>query len=293
MKIINLIIVLSLFCHAALVNAYLTPQDIKQLPFKPAEYRLTYGKDPNEFGDLRLPKDIKGPYPVLVIIHGGCWMSKIATLDIMSAFAEKFTRQGFATWNIEYRSIDNPGGGWRGTFLDILHAIHYLEKIAPQYHLDLQNVIVIGHSAGGHLALWAAGSKQLKIPLKGVIDLAGPGNLRAFMQKQESVCGEKVVNHLLGDDPEKMTERLQQTSPYEMLPLGIKQILMTGDHDAAVDPEQGNAYVKSAKEKGDDAKFILVPNAGHFEVIAPESAAFPLIEEAVKSLINPVQQKDN
>src|SRR5215813_5200034 len=128
-------------------------------PAPPADHRLAYGSNEFEFGELRLPKS-PGPYPVAVIIHGGCWMSQYG-LTYMGHLSAALTEAGVATWSIEYRRIGNQGGGWPGTFEDAARATDHLRTLAKSYPLDLNRVIAIGHSAGGHLALWLAERKNL------------------------------------------------------------------------------------------------------------------------------------
>lgn len=271
----------------------LTANDIKTIPFKKANHRLHYGQEAQQYADLRLP-NTKGPHPILVIIHGGCWLSKFANLDIMSAFAERFTDKGFSTWNIEYRCMDQ-GGGWPGTFLDVGQAVDYLDKIAAQYDLDLSNVTVIGHSSGGHLALWVSSRHQLPldsplishnmIRIKAAVNLAGEGDLRAFLPIQRIACGESVIEPLLGNSSTTFDERILHSSPIELLPTGVKQLVISGSEDRAVPVSLSEAYLQAAKKAGDNVEFICIPNAGHFEVISPKSNAWPIIEEAVLKLI--------
>ena len=117
---------------------------------------IAYGPDPSQFGELYLP-DAAGPNPVVVTIHGGFWRSMYNLGEIQDV-AAALPDEGYAVWNIEYRRIGQPGGGYPGTLQDVARAIDYLRVLAPQYGLDLERVITLGHSAGGHLALWAAGS---------------------------------------------------------------------------------------------------------------------------------------
>jgi acetyl esterase/lipase len=272
---------------------FLTPQDIVKIPFTKAEHRIFYGADPRQYGDLRLPSE-KGLHSVLVVIHGGCWSSKFGGIDYMSPVAEQFTKSGLATWNIEYRCIGNIGGGWPGTFHDVGNAIDYLRLLAPKYQLDLNNVAVIGHSAGGHLALWAGArpclqqQSELYLPdplaLKAVIDLGGPGDLRRFLSLQQECCNDQVINQLLGDQAEFFEQRLAEASPYEMLPLAVRQILITGEYDKAATPEGMEAYYTKAKKLGDDIELLILPNAAHFEVIDPSNSAWQPIENKVKQI---------
>src|SRR5262245_38970909 len=116
--------------------------------------RIAYGPHPLQVGDLRIPSG-PGPHPVAVVIHGGCWVNLFG-LDLMDAMSDTLTAAGVATWNIEYRRIDDPGGGYPHTFLDVGLAVDTVRDLAPRYNLDLGRVITVGHSAGGHLGLWAA-----------------------------------------------------------------------------------------------------------------------------------------
>src|SRR5437870_4328814 len=171
------------------MNSY-NMEDILSLPPPKADYRLHYGPDPLHFGDLRLPSaEIwgQGPYPVAIVIHGGFWR---AQYDLLHAghMCAALTATGLATWNIEYRRIGNSGGGWPGTFQDVTMAAAHLRKITEEHNLDLERAVAIGHSAGGHLALWLAGCHRVPegdplhvadpLPLVGAVSLAGVVDLR-------------------------------------------------------------------------------------------------------------------
>src|ERR1700674_3192823 len=159
----------------------MSSDDILTLPPPPADTRLSYGTDPNQFGDLRLPKT-KGPVPLVMNIHGGFWRAKY---DLAHAghLCAALTAKGVATWNIEYRRVGNPGGGWPGTFEDIRNAYRYLPQIAKRYDFDSTKILVMGHSAGGHLALCLAAHES---SLKRVISLAGVGDLQQGWGEQLS-----------------------------------------------------------------------------------------------------------
>jgi acetyl esterase/lipase len=156
----------------------------------------------------------------VVVIHGGCWLQSVATLDYLSPLAEALTDAGWASYNLEYRSTDSSGGGWPGTFEDIAAAIDFTPMLAATYNLDLSRLAVVGHSAGGHLALWAASRNQL--PAQSVlyrpqpvvpataVGLAAITDLANYPQQNPS-CGRPIAA-LVGQQP-ATPERLAETSP--------------------------------------------------------------------------------
>ena len=267
----------------------LTYQDIEKLPVPPADHRIAYGDDPLQFGELRLPEG-KGPHPVAVVIHGGCWFSEYDIRHVGN-FAAALTKTGVATWVLEYRRIGDAGGGWPGTFEDVARGADYLRVLGRSYPLDLKRVVVVGHSAGAQLALWLAARRQLPkssplyapkpLPLRGVISLAGITDMKAFRPR----CDD-AVSQLLGGPPEKFPQRYQQTSPIELLPLGVRQWLFHGARDRIVPVGQSREYEAAAKKRGDHVKLTVLDDAGHFELIAPQSSAWHAVEEAVRALLN-------
>lgn len=283
------------FFQETYADNYLTVKDILNLPRNAATKRITYGGEPLQFGDLRIPQG-KGPFPVVILIHGGCWLSKIANLEIMSPLASAFQKAGIATWNIEYRSVDNEGGGWPGTFQDVGNGIDYLKNIAQDYHLDLTRVVLLGHSAGGQLALWGAARHNLSkksvlftakpLPIRGVVDLAGPPSLSGFFPLQGCVCKENVITKMMGGSPFEKPQRYQEASASNLLPLRIKQILINGKDDFAVPPIFEEEYQRAAQKKGDDVRLIEIPHAAHLEPISPQSNMWPLIKKSVINLFS-------
>lgn len=289
---LTLLLASVLCCLASLTaNAqFLRPQDVVKLPSSPADHRIQYGSDPLQFGDLRLPK-IAGPHPVAIVIHGGCWLTRFADVQGTAAMSDALTKAGVATWNIEYRRVDSAGGGWPGTFLDIANAVDHLRQIAKPHRLDLQRVMVVGHSAGGHFALWAAARHRLPktsplfianpLRVQAVVNLAGPGNLKSMLPLQQRVCGDVPITKLVGGTPEEVADHYREASPAELLPLKVEQVLITGAKDGAVPPALGKEYEEAARRKGDKVRMIVVENAAHFEVIAPGTPAWKIVEEAV------------
>lgn len=254
--------------------------------------RLYYGTDENQFADLRIPNGA-GPHPVIVIIHGGFWYARYG-LDLMDAMAEDLTARGYATWNLEYRRVGQSGGGFPGTLQDVSRAVDYLRDISDTYLLDLTQVVAVGHSAGGHLALWVGGRHRLTqasslrtnadsfLPLKGVVSLAGVSDLkRMYEVRQEN---SPVVN-FLGGTPTEFPERYQESSPLELLPLGISQVLIHGTEDVNVPIEISRNYYQAAKSLRDQIELIELPGIEHFKVIDPKSEIWRLISDAIDELI--------
>lgn len=264
--------------------------DILQLPPPRADARIAYGTDPSQFGDLRLPAG-PGPHAVVIVIHGGFWKAAYS-LDHIGTLCAALTRAGVATWSLEYRRIGNPGGGWTGTFEDVAKGADYLHSVAPKHRLDTTRVAAIGHSAGGHLALWLAARRRIPmgspiysadpLRLRGAVALAGVVDLkRAWQLKLSS----NIVTALLGGSPDEFPDRYRAASPIELLPIGSTQRLIHGTKDEVVPFEISEDYVKAAVAVGDDAKLIALPGAGHFEVIDPRSAEWPQIQHTITSLV--------
>jgi acetyl esterase/lipase len=270
------------------------PAEFQPLPIKPAAHRIAYGDDPNHFADLRVPATAV-PHPVVVQVHGGCWKADYSTLRDMAPMAEALQAAGLATWNVEYRRLPQPGSGWPGTFQDAGRAVDDLRTIAGKYRLDLGRVVLLGHSAGGHLALWVAARKNLPagsplhvadpLPVRGVVDLAGPGDLEAEIAVEIGACQGRVVEQLLGGSPAEVPEIYRQASPSKLLPLGVPQILIWGDRDNLRPVLSGERHAQAAAAAGDAISLVIVPGLGHFEVASPFSPAWPKVRDAVESLL--------
>ena len=279
------------------VAAQLSQQDVARLNVAPADHRIAYGSDVMQFGDLRLPEG-SGPHPLAIIVHGGCWLAAFADLQLMAPLSDALRRAGIATWNIEFRSVDRPGGGWPNTLLDVASAVDYSRELATRYRLDLKQVVVMGHSAGGHLAQWAAARHRLPessplfrenpLQVSGMVGLAGINDLQRYFHESAS-CG-KSIPRLLGGSPAEVPERSREASPVEMLPLGVKQVLIIGSRDTIVHPQHNRTYADMARKSGDDVDLMVLDGAAHFDVIAPNSPVWPTIEAAVRSMFHLVKK---
>ena len=170
-----------------------------------------------------------------------------------------------------------------------------MRTIAKEYPLDLTRVVTIGHSVGGHLALWAAARSRLPegsplhrddpLPLRAAIALGGPGDLRDFHGYAQKICGaENVIEKLMGGAPDAVKDRYAQASPVELLPLGVHQVLIVGADDGVMPGTAREKYEAAAKRAGDTVEVVVVPG-GHFEVIAPTSTAWPIVRNRIVQLL--------
>ena len=273
--------------------ALMAPGVLETLPADAADFRIRYGNEPSQFGELRVPAG-NGPHPVVVLIHGGCWKAQYASLRDLAAMADAFKAAGIASWNIEYLRLGEPGGGWPGTYRDAAAGVDHLRVLAQAHDLDLSRVVVLGHSAGGHLAHWSAARGRLSakselynpnpLPLSGIINLAGRMDMADGIDAYENMCRDRVVRGLLGGDPRTMPQRYHDSSPMALLPLGVPQVMIWGDHEDFVPEPLVRSYVAVAKRAGDPVELIIVPNAGHFETASPNSSAWPVVLGAVQRL---------
>ena len=285
---------LSVLATGAAAAAPLSYQELLARDRPAATKRIPYGALPSQFGELWLPTD-GGRHRVVVLIHGGCWSALFPGLEMMSYLADDLRRRGNAVWNIEYRRLGEAGSGYPGSFDDIGRGIDWLATLAKTYPLDLGNVVVVGHSAGGHFALWAAARPRLpadsllfrKEPLriKGVVSLAGIADLKLYRARGPGQCSEaRVVNLLVNAEARWSEDVFADTSPAAMLPLGVPQIVISGAYDSIVPPAFGRYYSQMAATAGDKVEEITIPNAGHFELIDPKGPAFEQVRAAIERL---------
>lgn len=227
----------------------------------------------------------RAPHSILAVaIHGGYWRVRYG-LDHLRPFCAALAAAGFAVASLEYRRLGEPGGGWPGTLEDIAHALHSLPGEAAQMGLSFSRVLLLGHSAGGQLALWGASSAQAKaagLNLAGVVALAAVSDLVAASHLNLS---NGVVRELLGGSPEQVPERYRAASPVEFLPLRVPTVLVHGTEDADVPYALSPAYVQKARAAGDEARLVTLKGGGHFDVIEPESPHWPAVLKAIESLV--------
>ena len=244
--------------------------DILDLMPPKADLRIAYGDDPNQFIDLRLPKE-KGLHPVAICIHGGYWRKKY-DLEYFGHLCAALTSKGLATANLEYRRVGNAGGGWPGTFADVRAACQYLTQNAGKYAFDLKHVLAIGHSAGGQLALCLAAHEpeiRAAISLAGVLDLQRAYDLH---------LSNDAVVEFLGGTPSEVPDHYREADPMK-LDVRAQQFLVHGLKDDIVPAEFSADYARAKVKKR--ATLMEIPGAGHFEIVDPRSQAWLDVETAV------------
>lgn len=257
----------------------------------PADHRLPYGQGRLQFADLRLPAG-PGPHPGLIVIHGGFWRSRYDLLHIGHLCTE-LTAAGIATWNIEYRRVGDPGGGWPGTFHDVVSASHAFFAVAPAYRVDRARISVIGHSAGGHLALWVASQSDsvggnplpaLQYRLDAAISLAGVLDLHAASALGLS---DHAVSRFLGGSPAGVPDRYTATSPLSLFPAACPRLLIHGAADEIVPATFSKRYLTAATRAGDHTVSVsILPDTDHFDLIDATSHAWPAVAAAITDTVH-------
>jgi acetyl esterase/lipase len=248
---------------------------------------ISYGEAALQVADLWLPAG-PGPHPTVLMVHGGCWQTEIADRRIMNWIAEDLKRRGIAVWNIDYRGVDRPGGGYPGTFLDAAAAADALRGQAREHRLDLSHLVAIGHSAGGHLALWLAGRARLPegsplrspdpLPIQEVISLGGLPDLEEAA-RSENGCGNEVIGRLTNG-------HFADTSVPRLAPLGLPQVLINGRQDRIIPTAYAEGYARPMRAAGDDVRVRMIDRTGHIELIAPETPAWAAAVEEIERALH-------
>jgi acetyl esterase/lipase len=233
-----------------------------------------YGEDdPRQLGEWWLPAGA-GPFPLVVLVHGGYWRP-VYDLTLEHAVASALVARGFAVWNVDYRASDAP---WPSTLLDVAAALDAVPHSPVAARLDLGRTAVVGHSAGGHLALWAASRARLPEGAPG----AGPELVPALVVAQAPVAdlrlaaaqglGSGAVLALLGGTPGQVPERYAVADPAQLLPTPARVVCVHGQDDDVVPLSQSEAYAEAARAAGVEVEVMMVPG-GHFEHLDPASEA--------------------
>jgi acetyl esterase/lipase len=266
-------------------GAPMTLDDYLALNGRAPDLRVDYGSGPSQFAELFLPSG-DGPFPVVALIHGGCWTVQYGGITQMRNLATDLAQQGMAVWSIEYRCHDQPGGGYPGMYQDVAQALDRLRTLAAPQRLDLARVVLVGHSAGGHLAQWAAARARLPrssplfadhpLPVPVVISLGGLADLRNEAALIQCSC-ERDTAQLAGQPSAARPDVFADTSPAELLPCGVRTVLIHGEFDTISPLRAGEDYARRAQAAGDAAQVIVLPGASHFDEVSAGSPCWPIV----------------
>ena len=266
--------------------------DLLARPMPSPTRQIAYGPGPLQVADLWLPEG-RGPFPVVLMVHGGCWLSGVAKLTIMNYAAEDLRRRGIAVWNIEYRGVDRTGGGYPGTFQDVAAAADLLAGIAPTYHLRTDRIVAFGHSAGGHLALWLAARGRIPagsplhaakpLPIAAVVSSGGLPDLEVVRAGEN--CGAGTVEKLVGPPSVQHPDVYADTSPAELGVARGQEALISGDQDPIAPPALAEAYVAKMRRRGARIGATTLPHTGHVELISPGTPAWAETVRAIRRLL--------
>jgi acetyl esterase/lipase len=273
--------------------APMTLQDYLALNGPAPTQHVAYGAAPSQFAELFVPAGA-GPFPVAVIIHGGCWTKEFGGITQMRNLAGALAGQGVAVWNVEYRRYDEEGGGYPGMYHDVAAAMDRLRVLAPQHQLDLSRVVLVGHSAGGHLAQWAGARARLPrssplyvadpLPVPVVISLGGLADLRNEQALIKRSC-DRDMAQLAGVASAARPDIFSDTSPAEMLPAGVRTVLIHGEHDDISPLRVGQDYARRAQAAGDSAEVLMLPGGSHYDEVAASSPAWPLVYAQIQKAL--------
>lgn len=272
----------------------MTWPDLLDQPLPEPDQTLTIGPDAANLVDIWLPQGT-GPHPTVLMIHGGCWQKSIADRTIMNYAANALRAEGLGVWNIEYRGVDEDGGGYPGTFKDVALAADALGTMGPALGFDTSRVVATGHSAGGHLAVWTAARSRLPqssalyspdpLDIKAVVNVGGLADLEASAPVTQPGCLADIMEALTGTPDGAREDVLSDTSPAELLPIGAEQVSVNGNLDRIAPPQLGLAWTAEAMAAGDTARYVEIPASGHVELIAPGTPAFDRQIAILKDLL--------
>lgn len=219
--------------------------------------RRSYGAHPDQHVDVYSPSAPRRA--VVAVLHGGFWRAPY-TAGLMDPLCADLAARGYEAWNVEYRRLDAEGG-WPATFDDVRAAV--ADAGEP--------LVTLGHSAGGHLALWLAAERgaALAVSQAGVVDLVEAWRLG---------LSRHAAAELLGGRPDEFPERYASASPAARLPLGTPQLIVHGRRDDTVPVEMSRAYAERARRAGDDVELVET-DEGHFECLEPASESWAAIVE--------------
>jgi acetyl esterase/lipase len=254
---------------------------------------LHYGAAPSQYAELFLPAG-KGPFPVAVLVHGGCWTKEFGGMTQLRNMAGALAARGIAVWNVEYRRVDEAGGGYPGTYQDMNAALDLLARTARDHPLDLGRLVAIGHSAGGQLVQWLAARPRIPatsplyqahpVPVRHVVSLGGLADLRREAALLKTSC-ERDVAELAGTPSAARPDVFSDTNAGDLMPNGSRTILITGELDTISPPRVAHDFAARARAAGDAADVVILPGASHYDEVAATSSAWPRVLRAIETAL--------
>ncbi len=264
-----------------------------------ATAQIAYGPAPSQYAQLFRPSGA-GPFPVVVLVHGGCWTVQFGGIKQMRNVANSLSSQGIAVWNVEYRRVDEEGGGYPGTYQDMHAALDSLESHASQYQLDTSRIVAMGHSAGGQLVQWIAGRNRLPktsplyrehiLPISNIISLGGLADLRHEEKLIKSSC-DRDIQELAGSASNDRPDIYSDTNAADLIPNGTRTVLITGELDTISPPRVAHDYAAKAVKAGDHAEVLILPGASHYDEIAATSPAWKMVLPVIKQMLGLADDK--
>ena len=258
-----------------------------------ATAQIAYGPAPSQYAQLFRPSGA-GPFPVMVLVHGGCWTVQFGGIKQMRNVANALSSQGIAVWNVEYRRVDEEGGGYPGTYQDMHAALDSLQIHASQYQLDTSRIVAMGHSAGGQLVQWIAGRNRLPktsplyrehiLPINNIISLGGLADLRHEETLIKSSC-DRDVQQLAGSASSERPDIYSDTNAADLIPNGTRTVLITGELDTISPPRVAHDYAAKAVKAGDHAEVLILPGASHYDEIAATSPAWKMVLPVIRQML--------
>ncbi len=254
---------------------------------------IAYGCAPSQYAQLFRPEG-SGPFPVVVLVHGGCWTLAFGGIEQMGNVAGALAAQGIAVWNVEYRRVDEPGGGYPGTYADMHAALDSLQQHAALYQLDVKRIMAMGHSAGGQLVQWIAGREKLPknsplyrdqyLPVPHILSLGGLADLRHERDLIKRSC-ERDIEQLAGCASTERPDIYSDTNAADLIPNGSRTVLATGELDTISPPRVAHDYAARANLAGDQAQVLILPGASHYDEISATSNAWQMILPVIKQML--------
>ncbi len=273
-----------------------TPSGVVEIPEPqpgtPAPVPVRYGPDPAQYGVLHLPAGTTTALPVVVVVHGGYWRQAYG-LELGTPLAVDLTNAGVAAWNIEYRRVGG-GGGYPATFADVASALDVLAgagQAAAGGRLDLSRVVLLGHSAGGHLVGWAAGRERLPAGAVGAAPVVRPvgtvsqAGVLDLAAGAAANLGGGAVTDLLGGPPATLAARYALTSPAALVPAPAPVVCVHGSVDTVVPVDQSERYVRAAGAARATARLRVLPGVDHFALVDPADPAWGVVRSEVLDLL--------